>query len=260
MTGVMLGDRSEQIVPLQAAYDDGYGDRIRIGLIALSTDHTIEQEWRALLPSDRVALYHSRIGNVPEINAETLDAMRHGLADTASRLLPGETLDAVAYGCTSASTVIGPEAVADEVAQTLPDVPVTTPISALMAAANALGIRRLALITPYEPEVTLRIRDFLEGRGISVPVTGSFLEPDDNRVARITAGAIQDAVLSLGAADGIDGVFVSCTNLRVAPLIEPLENRLGKPVMSSNTVLAWHALRTAGGRNIPIRAGRLSAV
>ena len=41
----------------------------------------------------------------------------------------------------------------------------------------------------------------------------------------------------------MDGVFVACTSLRVAALVEDLEAELGKPVTSSNHAMAWHALR-----------------
>ncbi len=41
----------------------------------------------------------------------------------------------------------------------------------------------------------------------------------------------------------MDGVFVACTSLRVAALVEDLEAELGKPVTSSNHAMAWQALR-----------------
>ncbi len=46
----------------------------------------------------------------------------------------------------------------------------------------------------------------------------------------------------------IDAVFVSCTTLRVAGIVEAAERQLGKPVISSNLALAWHSLRLAGYR------------
>jgi len=40
-----------------------------------------------------------------------------------------------------------------------------------------------------------------------------------------------------------DGVFISCTNLPTAPIIERLENELGKPVVTSNQATLWLGLR-----------------
>jgi maleate isomerase len=81
---------------------------------------------------------------------------------------------------------------------------------------------------------------------MDIPVMGSFHEPDDNRVARITPVSIERAILELGSSDECDAVFVSCTSMRVARIVEQVEAKLGKPVTSSNHALAWHMLRLAG--------------
>jgi maleate isomerase len=83
-------------------------------------------------------------------------------------------------------------------------------------------------------------------RGMDIPVMGSFNEPDDNTVARISAASIEQAILDIGATDACDAVFVACTSLRVARIVERVEAKLGKPVTSSNHALAWHMLRLGG--------------
>ena len=65
-------------------------------------------------------------------------------------------------------------------------------------------------------------------------------------MARISERSIEDALVELGSNDEVDGVFISCTSLRVCGIVERVEQRLGKPVTSSNHALAWHALRLAG--------------
>jgi maleate isomerase len=44
----------------------------------------------------------------------------------------------------------------------------------------------------------------------------------------------------------MDALFISCTNLRALDAIAPLEARLGKPVLTSNQVLGWHMMQSAG--------------
>ena len=65
-------------------------------------------------------------------------------------------------------------------------------------------------------------------------------------MARISETSIEDALVELGSNDDVDGVFISCTSLRVCGIVERAEERLGKPITSSNHALAWHALRLAG--------------
>ena len=43
-----------------------------------------------------------------------------------------------------------------------------------------------------------------------------------------------------------DAYFLSCTTIRSTPIIAALERDLGKPVVTSNQAMAWHALRTGG--------------
>jgi maleate isomerase len=83
-------------------------------------------------------------------------------------------------------------------------------------------------------------------RGMEIPVMGSFNEADDNIVARITPESIERAILDIGASDECDAVFISCTSLRVARIVDAVEKKIGKPVTSSNHALAWHMLRLAG--------------
>ena len=237
---------------MRFALDGGVAHRARIGLIVLATDHTIEHEFRQIYRLDGVALYESRIMNSAQVNAATLAEMERGLATAAGLILPGTKLDVVGYGCTSATVVIGEEKVFERIREARPGVACTTPITAGIAGFKKLGVQRIALLTPYVDEVNQMFRRFVEARGIAVPVMGSFNHENDNEVARISQASIKDAVRDLARELTVDGVFVSCTSLRVAGIAEELENELGKPVTSSNHALAWHCLRLAGvGDAIP---------
>jgi maleate isomerase len=240
--------------------DAGIAHRARIGLIVLATDHTIEHEFRQILRLDGVALYESRIANAAQINASTLAEMERGLSAAAAVILPGIPLDVVAYGCTSGTVVIGEEQVFRRIREARPGVACTTPITAAVAGFKAMGVRRIALLTPYVDEVNQMFRRFLEARAIQVPVMGSFNHEDDNEVARIAQGSIKDAARELAREPSVEGVFVSCTSLRVADIAEELEAEIGKPVTSSNHALAWHCLRLAGVTEEIPNLGRLFRV
>jgi len=242
---------------LPFALDEGVSARAAIGLVVLATDHTIEHEWRQMLALPGVAFYESRIFNSNQVTPETLAAMEAGLAGAAALIRPGERLDVMAYGCTSGSMVIGEEKVFQRLREARPGIPCTTPITAAFAAFKALGLSRIALLTPYIDEINQMMRRYIEARGFSVPVMGSFNHSDDNEVARISPASIVEAVSELGAHPSIDGVFVSCTSLRVAEHAAEMEARLKKPVTASNHALAWHSLRLAGYRDPVEGFGRL---
>ena len=247
----------EGILKLKFKTDSGLGSRANIGMIVLSSDQTLELEFRTLLDFEGVALYHARIPNEMDITEETLAKMEAELPITAS-LLPGSfNFNVIGYGCTSGTTVIGEDRVEKAIRTVHPGIPVTNPLTACKAAMRALKLKRIAFLTPYEPSITKAMRDNLMEEGFQIPVTASFFESDDFVVGRITSNSILESVKKIGAHSECDGVFVSCTNLRAASVIEPAEEYLGKPVTSSNHALAWHLLRLAGINDTPSNLGRL---
>ena len=233
-------------IRLTCQTDAGLGAAAKLGVVVLQSDQTLEYELRSLLDVPGVAWYHSRIPNAMHVSKDTLAQMAADLP-TAVALLPTEfAFDAIAYACTSGATVIGEQKLTDIVHQSHPSVPVTNPLTACKAAFNALGLQRIALLTPYNPEVTQALKDQLQASGFDVVVTGFFDQSDDFVVGRISSDSILEAIDNLAQQAECDGVFVSCTSLRVAHIIEQAETLIDKPVTSSNHALAWHLLRLAG--------------
>jgi maleate isomerase len=245
---------------LDFALDDGICRRAAIGLVVLATDHTIEHEWRRLLRQDGVAFYESRVLNSPDITPERLAEMDERIAPAVALIRPAERIDVVAFGCTSASMVIGEENVFSRIHEARPGVACTTPITAALAALRALGVQRAGLLTPYVRSINDYMRDYIETRGVGITRMVSFEHANDNEVARIDAASLRAAVERLAQNADVDAVFVSCTSLRIAELISELEARIGKPVISSNFAMAWHALRLAGVEDSEPHLGRLFAL
>ncbi len=237
--------------------DAGIGVRANLGLIVLQADETVEPVMQQLFSLDGVALYHTRIPSATEITAESLQDMKQEIA-TAVNLLPGAVeFDAIGFACTSASTVIGESVIEKLVQQYQPDALVTNPATAVKAALRALGARRVALVAPYVPEVVEEICETLEQDGFEMATVGTFDQISDSIVARIDEQSIFNAIIQAGQAADCDAVFVSCTNLRAANVIQDAESALGIPVVSSNQALGWHMLRLAKVRDAKQGYGKL---
>ena len=128
--------------------------RFRLGLIALSTDFTSEQDFMDMRPGAEVAVYVPRVAFENPLTAENLRAMQPRLAAAAGLLLPDEQIDAIAYSCTSASALLGDDAVAAAVQKGKPGTPVVTPVSGARDAFAALGASRISLLSPYPHDVS----------------------------------------------------------------------------------------------------------
>jgi len=216
-----------------------------LGLIVLQTDERIEQDFRRLIPGD-VGLFVSRVPSGQDVSPETLAGMEAHIP-TAAGLLPGALqFDAIGYGCTSGTAQIGADKIATLVGQGAQTRAVSEPLSALVAACAALGINRLAFLSPYVDTVSDRLRDALRGQSVQTPVFGTFAESEEAKVVRISPESIYQAALDLAGKGDVDAIFLSCTNLNTLDIIAPLAAKTGLPVLSSNQVLAWHLCRLAG--------------
>ncbi len=237
--------------------DAGLGQKARIGLIILQTDQTIEHEFATLMHGDGVALYHARIANAMDVTPQTLRDMERNLPQTAALLPQQFDFNAIGYCCTSGATLIGEDRVELLIRQLHPKAKISNPLTACKAALSTLGLKRIALVTPYAASVTAQMQENLQTAGFRTNAVASFNQSDDFTVARISSQSILDAVLKIGAREDCDGVFISCTSLRALPIISVAEAQLGKPVISSNQALAWHLKRLAGINDCPQDTGRL---
>lgn len=254
-----MGDAAApaEIETLDFETDAGLGQKARIGLIVLQTDQTIEHEFARLLPGEGTALYHARIPNAMEVSPETLRQMQVDLPAAAALLPSAFGFDAIGYACTSGATMIGEAEVDRMIRAVHPQAKTSNPITACKAALSALGLKRIALVTPYPPEVTLEMQANLRNAGFETVAVASFNQSDDFTVARISSQSILNAATTIGARDDVEGVFVSCTSLRALEVIEAAEARIQKPVVASNQALAWHLMRLAGLDDRTANAGRL---
>lgn len=233
------------------------GARGTLGLIVLQVDETIEQDFRRLFPARDVALHVSRIPSGADLTPGTIAQMEADLPRAAALLPPGAAFDVVGYGCTSGTTVIGAERVATLIRGAARTRAIAEPLTAARAALTALGVGAVAIVSPYIDAVAHPVRAAFEAAGLRVPVTTSFGEETEARVARIDPASVYEAALCVGRRPGVEAVFLSCTNLRTLDIIDDLERTLGRPVVSSNQALAWDMARRSGAPPASDAPGRL---
>ncbi|UOM32731.1 aspartate/glutamate racemase family protein [Acuticoccus sp. I52.16.1] len=228
----------------------------RIGMIALATDLTSERDAARLLPPE-VAMHTTRVPFENPTTPDTLRRLAGGLTGAADLLVPGLDLAAIIFSCTAASATIGDAAVRAAIQTARPGVPVVTPPDAATQAFAALGVRRIALLTPYLPETTAPMVRYFQARGLTIVAAQCLGLADDREMARVAPQTILAAAEAVDTADA-EAVFLSCTALPALGLIDALEATLGKPVVSSNQASLWQAL---GHAAVAIEGpGRLFAV
>ena len=229
----------------------------RIGVIVLQSDETIERDLMAMRGDADV--FVSRVPSGQEVTAETLESMAGHIAASASLFPQTISFDAVGYGCTSGTAQIGVNKIERLVKFGMQTKTVSQPVSALVAACEHLGLKCIALLSPYIESVSANLRQVLQDSGVETPAFGTFGEAEEFKVVRISGASVMEAATALVRDSQVDGIFLSCTNLRTLDLITPLEAALDMPVLSSNLVLAWHLAQLSGNPEALSGPGRLFA-
>lgn len=217
----------------------------RLGLVVLQVDETIESDFRRLLP-DNVTLHVSRVPSGAELTPETIAGMEHDLPAAVSLLPQAPEYDAVGYACTSGTTLLGADRVAGLIRANCKTRVVCNPLDAATDAFRHLGTPNIGLVSPYVASVSEPLARASETSGIAVRAALSFGEKIEANVARIDAPSIRAAAHEVAKTDGVEAVFLSCTNLRTLDILPDLEHELGLPVVSSNLALAWAMAGTLG--------------
>ena len=217
----------------------------RIGLIAVASDYVVERDFTNMRPNDDTIVYVSRVLNVNPCTVENLKTMGPRLSDAVSVLLPDGDLNVICYCCTSGTTAMGFDLVEENIHKIRPSIPVVTPITAGIRALNLFNAKRISILTPYIDEVNREICKYLQDRGFDIAALTSFQFADDNDMARIAPESIMDAAIEADRSDA-DALFISCTAIRAVDVVERIESKIGKPVISANQALFWEAVRIAG--------------
>ncbi|MDQ0562966.1 maleate isomerase [Rhizobium mesoamericanum] len=229
---------------------------IGLGLITPSENNVMESDFPRL-GLEGVRFHFSRVFNT-EDSYEQFAEMKIKSGEAARMLSHARRTKAIALGCTAGSFLEGvgyDESVA-KVIEEASGLPAVTTAGSVVAALRALGVSRLAIFTPYEEWVSKRLVSFLEGHGFVVPFMDWGYDMYSTDVEDCFE-PINDWVAERVPAD-VDGVFISCTNFTWLRGIAPLEERIRRPVVTSNLATLWRLLHTIGAADrLPTHLARL---
>src|SRR5262245_23935879 len=152
-------NRTMQTASYSRVRSNPYLDGAKVGLIVPSANTTTEPEFAWIAPPG-ISFHAARVF----MNVTTPEALRAMNREVrrAAELLATLSPDVVAYACTAGSFVDGPEATHALLAEMrhIAGCPVVATSSAMVAALRHLGVSRIALATPYPPDVTEAERRF----------------------------------------------------------------------------------------------------
>ena len=231
----------------------------RIGLIALGSDFRIEKDFNDIIYGRDINLYVNRIHCYNPLTNETLAKMADGITDVTKDILPGEIIDCVAYGCTSGTVAAGYDTVKSKINLAKPSAKVTTPITSAIKALRLLGIKKISIFTPYTKTINDSIIEYFNKEKIVINSLTYFDIASDLDIGKVDENYLFEVLSKIDLEDS-DALFVSCTALPVLSIIDKLEKKLNKVVLSSNQTLIWDALNLIGNKKPVVGYGKIFEV
>jgi len=125
--------------------------------------------------------------------------------------------------------------------------PVTTMTDSVLDAFRALDAHRLAVATAYTDDVNRALQDYLEHAGFGTEALEAMHLTEVDDIHAVGTQRLFDlGAKAIGKAAGADALFISCGGLKTLPVVVPLEQAFGIPVVTSATAGAWGAARLTG--------------
>lgn len=225
---------------------------LRIGQIVPSSNTTMETEIPAILRAreaiapERFSFHSSRM-RMKHVTKDELAAMDAD-SDRCALELSDAAVDVLGYACLVAIMSMGKgyHRVSEERlhARTVENghpAPVITSAGALVEGLQALGAKRVSILTPYMKPLTQLVIDYIENEGIEVVDSISLEIPDNLAVGRRDPLAPVEITKKLNT--NVDVIVASaCVQMPSLGSIQLIEDRVGLPVISSSVATTWMML------------------
>jgi maleate isomerase len=230
--------------------------KAKIGLVVVASSTVSETRYPRVAPRD-VGFFTSRMllrGGFAGLEAMEANAAR------AVEELASVPVDAIAYCCTSSGAlrgVVGDRNFCRDMTQRW-SIPVTSTMLAATEALHHMNLRRVLLVSPYPDSHHEAERLYLKQTGIEVASMHGMGLEKGQEFAKVMPEEILRFSLDAWD-DSADGLFISCMNFDALPVVQALEDRIGKPVVTSHSATLWRVLALAGVETPLPGYGRLLA-
>ena len=230
---------------------DSLGFRKKFGVIAPSTNTTVQPEFDAMRPRGvtnhfgRIHIPNSPVRNDAEFN-QMMDNIRGSMMEAIDDVMTCQP-DYLVMGMSSETFWDGLEGSKrlHERMEARAGIKVSMGSDAAQEALKSYGAKRIAVITPYMPVGDNQVRRFFTDCGFEVVRLKGFKCSSPVQIAHVTERELRDAILEVNGPD-VDAVIQVGTNLAMARLAGIAEFWLDKPVLAINTCIYWWSLRQNG--------------
>ena len=228
----------------------------RVGLIALASDFIIEKDFMNVMKDKGIDLFVNRIHSYNPLTNENLVKMSEEITKVTKDILPNQKIDCVVYGCTSGTIAAGYNSIETKIKQAKSEAKVITPSTAAIKALKKLKIKKISVFTPYIKDLNNNVVEFFRKENFEVTSNSYFDISNDLDIGKVDQNYLFEVLSNMDLKDS-EALFVSCTALPTLSIIDKLEKKINKIVLSSNQALIWDTLEIIGKNNSVKGYGKL---
>jgi maleate isomerase len=235
---------------------DYYGYRRKFAVLVPSTNTAVETEYHLMrpegvvfatracvIPPIKVTSEADFVALVEAIGAATEQGLRDAVTCAPDHVIFGYSAETFWEGKGRSDREF---ARYQAIAQELGGCGITFGAQALQdALACYPNAKKIGVITPYMEVGDANVVRFLGDIGYDVPRIQGHKSPGAIEIAHEPFAKTRELVRAVDG-DDVDLILQAGTNLYFSHLAGSLEQELGKPVLSINTLTLWHALRNTG--------------
>ena len=201
-----------------------YGWRSQIGFIVPTNNTVIEPELYSVAP-DGVSFHFTKV----IFRDAARDGRNKDVGGEAAEILSRGHVDVIAYACMATSLVDAPKW--EEETRERFGIPAVAAASSLKEALQAVGAKNVALVCHYPPERLPLVKESFKNDGFNVVSAETADVTDQREVNRIPTEKVYELARKANTPEA-DAICLLATDLRTFPILQQLEDDLGKPVSS----------------------------
>lgn len=236
-----------------------YGWRARIGHVAPSRGDTLVYEFYKMFPDGFMIM--NTTGTVRNLVDSDFEAQLSRI-DEAVKDLVDNNCDSIIFSGSPLFTRL-PFGKDRELGQELTKkygVPVAAGLTAEVEALKAMQCTKLVVGTPYPEELNQRLKRHLEHSGFEVLQIAGYGVSNNAKLTDLPVHAAYKIAKRLYAKGrDADGILIPCPRWPTVADVQPLEDELHIPVITSSVACCWYAMKLIDIKENISGFGRLMA-
>jgi maleate isomerase len=231
---------------------DATGYRMKFGVIVPSTNTVVEADYNRMAPHG-VTLHTGRMyienpvmdsdasfeALLVQIRASIRVALRDVMTCKPDSLIMGMSSETFWGGVEGNAQFI-------ERVKAQSGLSISTGASACRAALECYGVRRIAVLSPYQPISDRQVTRYFEEAGFTVVRFKGLRCPTATSIAEVPETKLLPIIRDELNGPDVEAIVQVGTNLSMVRLADEAERWLGKPVLAINAATLWHGLRSNG--------------